>query len=273
MSEDLDLCLEVAVTLAKEAGEIIRIAVLEEKRIEMKASAVDLVTETDQLIEKFLISGFKKQFPHHKFIGEESTAAGVKNELTDAPTWIIDPVDGTMNFVHSFPFVAVSIGLAINKKLEVGVIYNPLLEKLYTAKRGSGAHLNGEKIKVSRTTELSQSLVVMEVGSSREPARVENVLTNISTIIKNAHGVRSLGSAAMNICAVAAGQAEVYYEYGIHCWDMAAGAVIIEEAGGVVIDPEGGPFDLMSRRIICATSMPLALELSKILRHIQLERD
>lgn len=111
-----------------------------------------MVTETDQEVEEYLISTIKKNFPHHKFIGEESVAEGAKCELTDAPTWIIDPVDGTMNFVHGYPNVCVSIGLLINKVPEIGIIFNPVVGYFFEARRGCGAKLNGQPIHVSKQT-------------------------------------------------------------------------------------------------------------------------
>lgn len=118
----------------------------------MKSSEIDLVTETDQEVEKFLISNLKENFPEHLFIGEESVSNGAKCELTDAPTWIIDPVDGTMNFVHGYPNVCVSIALLVNKIPEIGIIYNPVIDYLFEARRGLGAKLNGKVIHVSKET-------------------------------------------------------------------------------------------------------------------------
>lgn len=116
---------------------------------ETKSGEIDLVTETDQQIEKLLIDSLSKQFPDHKFIGEESVAEGSQCSLTNCPTWIIDPIDGTMNFVHSFPHSCISIALFVNQKPSIGIIYNPVLNQLFTARKGKGAFLNGERITVS----------------------------------------------------------------------------------------------------------------------------
>ncbi|CAD1469172.1 unnamed protein product, partial [Heterotrigona itama] len=115
-----------------------------------KSCEVDLVTEWDQKVEKLLVDGISSKFPDHKFIGEEATSLGTKVELTDAPTWIIDPIDGTMNFVHGLPHTCISIALLINKTTEIGVVYNPILEQFFSARRGQGAFLNGAPIRVSR---------------------------------------------------------------------------------------------------------------------------
>lgn len=272
-SVDLDVCFQTAVELTKQAGEVIRNAIGTSKCVETKASFADLVTETDREVENLLIGGFKKKFPDHRFIGEETTSSGAKCELTDAPTWIIDPVDGTTNFVHSFPYVATSIGLAVNKNIVLGIVYNPLLDKLYSAIKGHGAFCNGRQLKVSGIEDISKALILTEVGSYRSPEHIEHVFSNFRKVAVQSHGMRCMGSAALNMCAIASGEAEGYFEYTIHCWDMAAGKIIVEEAGGVVIDPEGGDLDIMSRRVLCAGSEPLAKYLSSELNHVLAERD
>ncbi|CAG7832525.1 unnamed protein product [Allacma fusca] len=336
--EELDKYYEVCLDLTKEAGQVIREAIAKTKQIQTKSSDIDLVTETDQQVEKLLIGGLQKTFPDHKFIGEESTAAGQKCVLTDDPTWIIDPVDGTMNFVHGLPLVAISIGLLIKKNPVIGIIYNPILEQLYTARLGQGAFLNGNPIRVSGEKELSKALVCSEVGTSTDPLKVQVVLNNLTKLVGNVHGVRlygtaacalgmvacggadafchmglhcwdlaagqliveeaggclrdyeglkknlqqlhaglagirALGSAALNMASVAAGGTDSYFEFGLHAWDMAAGDLIVREAGGIVTDTTGGPLDLMNRRVICASSEELAKKLSEILEQFEMERD
>lgn len=147
-----------------------------------------MVTETDQQVEKLLIKGLSTAFSDHKFIGEESVADGAQCALTDAPTWVIDPVDGTMNFVHSFPHSCISIALLINQVPEIGIIYNPMLDQLFTAKRGSGAYLNGRKISVSDKSSLSEALVMMEFGTSRDPEKMKVVLENQQSLMPSVHG-------------------------------------------------------------------------------------
>ncbi|RZB45733.1 Inositol P domain containing protein, partial [Asbolus verrucosus] len=158
------------------------------KHVDIKSSEIDLVTETDQQVEKLLIENLSKEFPDHLFIGEESVANGSQCSLTDKPTWIIDPVDGTMNFVHGFPHSCISIALFINKIPEIAVVYNPLIEQLFTAKRGQGAYLNEKKIKVSGETNLNKALVMMEFGTSRDPQKMEVVAANQEILMKEVHG-------------------------------------------------------------------------------------
>lgn len=126
--------------------------------------------------------------PACRFIGEEETSEGKKAELTDAPTWIIDPVDGTMNFVHSFPHSCISVALLVNKVAEIAIIYNPILEQKFTARRGAGAFYNGRKIQVSGQTDIGKSLITTEFGTSRDLAKMEIVLENITKLVKTVHG-------------------------------------------------------------------------------------
>uniref|UniRef100_A0A1B6M2Y5 Inositol-1-monophosphatase n=1 Tax=Graphocephala atropunctata TaxID=36148 RepID=A0A1B6M2Y5_9HEMI len=273
MAHNLEKYFEVVMKITKEAGKLVRQKIWEVKTVQTKSCAVDLVTETDQQVEKMLIDEISSYFPDHKFIGEESTAEGKKIELTDAPTWIIDPIDGTMNFVHGFPHVCISIGLLVNKESEIGIIYNPVLEQLFTARKGQGAFYNDRPMKVSDKKEMSESLLAVEFGTSRNPEKMEVMLQNVKKLYPLVHGMRSLGSAALNIANVALGGLDAYCEFGIHAWDMAAGEIIVREAGGVVIDPTGGPFDLMSGKILCASTKELADELSASLHQYTPPRD
>ncbi|TWW70775.1 Inositol monophosphatase 1 [Takifugu flavidus] len=278
--------------------QVIREALQKDINVMEKSSPVDLVTETDQRVEQLIISSIKEKFPTHSFIGEESVAAGAPSVLTDNPTWIIDPIDGTTNFVHRFPFVSVSVGFAI----EFGIVYSCAEDKMYTARRGGGAFCNGEPINVSQqeggasTTpvpsertladsflpsllyfsipDISQSLVLTEMGFKKNPEHFKTMLRNINAILTiPVHGIRCPGSAAVNMCLVACGSADAYYHMGIHCWDMAGGAVIATEAGGVVMDVSGGPFDLMSRRLIVASSRKIAERISKEIKEFEVGRD
>lgn len=252
----------VVIKLVKNAGKMVRSAFSQKKNIDTKLNGQDLVTETDQAVENMLISSLKERFPTHRFIGEESVSAGNKCELTDHPTWIIDPIDGTNNFVHGNPCIAISIGLAVKKELVMGIVYYPIQERLYSAKKGQGAYCNTEEVRVSGETQLENALVYSEFGAHRDPAKLEIKFGNMYNVIMNGHGIRAQGSAALDLCGVACGEADAYAEYGIHVWDIAAGILIVNEAGGVIMDPDtGGKVDLMSRRILCASSWSLANQL------------
>lgn len=274
MADPWQECMDYAVTLAGQAGEVVREALKNEMNIMVKSSPADLVTATDQKVEKMLITSIKEKYPSHSFIGEESVAAGEKSILTDNPTWIIDPIDGTTNFVHGFPFVAVSIGFVVNKKMEFGIVYSCLEDKMYTGRKGKGAFCNGQKLHVSHQEDITKSLLVTELGSSRTPETVRIILSNIERLLcLPIHGIRGVGTAALNMCLVAAGAADAYYEMGIHCWDVAGAGIIVTEAGGVLLDVTGGPFDLMSRRVIASSNKTLAERIAKEIQIIPLQRD
>ncbi|XP_076617849.1 inositol monophosphatase 1-like [Chaetodon auriga] len=274
MSDPWQECMDHCVEVTKQAGKMIREALQKDIAVMQKSSPVDLVTETDQKVEQLIISSIKEKYPTHSFIGEESVAAGAPSVLTDNPTWIIDPIDGTTNFVHRFPFVSVSIGFTVNKEVEFGIVYSCIEDKLYTARKGKGAFCNGVPIKVSGQEDISQSLVLTEMGFKKDPEHFKTMLANIKTILTiPVHGVRSPGSAAVNMCLVACGSADAYYHMGIHCWDMAGGAAVVTEAGGVIVDISGGPFDLMSRRLIVASSRAIADRIAKEITQFHVGRD
>ncbi|XP_031232199.1 inositol monophosphatase 1 isoform X1 [Mastomys coucha] len=274
MADPWQECMDFAVILARQAGEMIREALKHEVDVMIKSSPADLVTETDQKVENMIFSSIKKKYPCHCFIGEESVAAGEKTVFTDKPTWIIDPIDGTTNFVHRFPFVAVSIGFVVNKEMEFGIVYSCVEDKMYTGRRGKGAFCNGQKLQVSQQEDITKSLLVTELGSSRKPETLRIILSNMEKLCSiPIHGIRSVGTAAVNMCLVATGGADAYYEMGIHCWDMAGAGIIVTEAGGVLMDVTGEPFDLMSRRIIAANSIALAERIAKEIEIIPLQRD
>lgn len=265
MSGNFDDCFHLVMDLVKECGKVVRETLKKSKNIETKSSEVDFVTETDRLVEEMLTQGISARFPDHRFIGEESVSSGAKCELTDSPTWVIDPIDGTMNFVHCNPNICISVALLVNKKAEIGIIYSPALEQMYWARAGQGAFLNGEQIHVSGQEDLSKALLVCEIGTHRIKERMACTIANLQLLIPQVHGIRSSGSCALNLATVAAGAADVYFECGIHAWDIAAGDIIVREAGGAVLDFQGGPFDLMSRRVLCASSRALAEKLASVL--------
>ncbi|XP_013888179.1 inositol monophosphatase 1 [Austrofundulus limnaeus] len=271
---NLQSIMDHAVAVARKAGEVVREALSDDRKVMMKSSAVDLVTQTDQKVEQLIIQSVKEKFPSHRFIGEESVAAGEACVLTDDPTWIIDPIDGTTNFVHAFPFVAISIGFAMNKQVEVGVVYSCLEDKMFTARRGKGAFCNGEPLAVSDQTDIQQSIISTEFGANRDPEAVDKIFCSLRNILSlPVHGVRGAGTAAINMCLVASGCVEGYYEIGVHVWDIAAGSLVVSEAGGVLMDVDGGELDLMSRRIIAANNRSIAERLVKEITPFRPPRD
>ncbi|XP_063339516.1 inositol monophosphatase 1-like [Pelmatolapia mariae] len=274
MSDPWQECMDYCIEVTKRAGKMICEALQKDIAVMHKSSAVDLVTETDQKVEQLIISSIREKYPTHSFIGEESVAAGAPSALSDNPTWIIDPIDGTTNFVHRFPFVSVSIGFTVKKEIEFGIVYSCIEDKMYTARKGKGAFCNGVPIKVSGQEDISKSLVLTEMGFKKDAEQFQAMMANIRNILSiPVHGIRSPGSAAVNMCLVACGSADAYYHMGIHCWDMAGGAAVVREAGGVIMDISGGPFDLMSRRLIVASSRMIAERIAKEITEFDVGRD
>uniref|UniRef100_A0AC34QR60 Inositol-1-monophosphatase n=1 Tax=Panagrolaimus sp. JU765 TaxID=591449 RepID=A0AC34QR60_9BILA len=275
----LDVFFNTSMEIVKNAGQLVRSA-FEHAAVVVhtKTLSTDLVTETDQAVEKLLIDGLSKAFPDHKFIGEESAAAGHKYTLTDAPTWIIDPIDGTTNFVHRIPLVAICVGLTIKKVPVIGIVYNPITNEIFTAIKGRGAFKNGFPIHVSMTEALNKSVICTSLG-------IHNLVSGGNTwldialdnhkksILAGVHGHRAFGSAAINMVYCAQGSIDAYIEYGLHSWDICAAVVILLEAGGFLLDPSGGPFDLMSRSVLCAGTEKLAREISALFTHTKFERE
>ncbi|XP_078040032.1 inositol monophosphatase 1-like [Augochlora pura] len=266
-NEELDLCYDFGLKLTAEAGEIIEDAIQGSKNIETKAGDWDLVTQYDKKVEEAVINSIIKKFPKHKFIGEETVSStNSLPELTDEPTWIIDPIDGTTNFVHSFPFTCVSIALAVNKELQIGIVYNPVLKQLFTARKGRGAFLNGKSIKSSKVEQLENSLLCLEASYATIESIRDIVLGRMEAFVSVAHGIRTMGSAALTLCYVAMGAAEAYHCDNLMPWDVAAGVLIIREAGGVVIDTSGGEFDVSLPKVVAAGNRNVAVELVKLIK-------
>lgn len=168
---------------------------------------------------------------------------------------MVDPLDGTTNFVHRFPFVCTSIALVIRKEIVVGVVYNPILKELFTAVKGKGAFLNGQPIKVSDKSQLQQALLATEIGVSRNDEVMDAIFSRIRNVTSKMRSIRCAGACALNLCSVACGRIDVMYEVGFGgCWDCAAGALIVTEAGGQMLDPSGGAFNVMARRVLGANA-------------------
>ncbi|CAF4363601.1 unnamed protein product [Rotaria magnacalcarata] len=261
---DIDLYYRTILDGIGTAGKLVREGFTATKQVKTKEGAADLLTEYDQRVEEILIDRLRESFPAHKFIGEESTALGTKSSFTDDPTWIIDPIDGTTNFVHGFPFIAISVALAISKQVVLGIVYNPITDQLYSAIRGRGAFRNGQIIKCSGQKSLSLSQILGEYGPNRDPAILDTKCKTLETIVEKVHSIRAMGSAALNLCLVAEGSCDAYFEYGVHIWDYAAGDLIAREAGAYTCDPSGAPLNLIHRRVLCAATKELAEQMIKL---------
>ncbi|KAH8378709.1 hypothetical protein KR009_000877 [Drosophila setifemur] len=227
-----------------------------------KNVAQDPVTPVDNIVETQFIEAISSRYPDHKFIAEvqiQNSETGVC-DLTDAPTWIIDPIDGTTNFAHRFPYYCISVAYLVNKKIEFGIIYNPPMKNMYSAQRDKGAKMNGRQIYSTDQKDLSTAMVLQDYNEDSSKAKAVS-MKNAEKLSNKCQALRSIGSTAMCLAMVASGAADGFYNFGLHVWDMAAGVIIITEAGGIVMDPAGGELDIMSRRCLAASTEPLAKEL------------
>jgi len=264
---------EFSMNLVKECGKIIKEAFLRDKKVSEKSNANDLVTETDQEVEKKLIGGLLAEYPDHKFIGEESVADGQKCELTDLPTWVIDPIDGTTNFVHSNPHICTILAFMVNKEVVFTAIHNPILEQTWEARLGQGATYNGRKIEVSHCSQMDKSILIQEMGAFGNNQRDDVVKTNMATFMGQVRSIRAYGSAGINLAYLAMGAIDCYFEFGFHIWDYAGAVLLVREAGGVAMDTEGGEVDFLARRVLCASSQELANQYLAKIKSIRLSRD
>ena len=240
---------DTAVKAAREAGQVLIDNLGKVKEIEFKAKN-DLVTEIDLLSEHLIVDIIKSDFPDHSVLAEEG---GQMEDVSDY-RWLIDPLDGTMNYAHAYSFFSISIALEHNGEVILGVVYNPLRDEMFSAETGKGSYLNGDPIKPSNTDELSNSL--LGTGFLHEDeSLVEKNLVHFSNFIWNAQGVRRDGSAALDLCYVANGRFDGFWELGLHVWDMAAGAFIVKEAGGLVTNINGGEFTPYKGEIVASNGL------------------
>ena len=244
----------VAVNSASKAGEWIKSKVGEYKGIQFKRSHSDLVTEVDKGAEQMIRNLIATHFPEHAFLGEESAAGGltIEEAITAEFVWIVDPIDGTTNFVHGFPYFSVSIALAHKGEIIVGVVYDPSRDEMFVAEKGKGAYLHGRRMHVSEEKELSESLVATGFPADREEATKN--LNGIIALQSKVRNIRMAGSAALHLAYVAAGRISGYWEHGINVWDMAAGALLVTESGGRISEISGNQFSLKTRSVLATNN-------------------
>lgn len=233
----------------KKAGEHLLKGFYSVKEVSYKGK-IDLVTKFDVEVEKILLEELSFMMPEYGFVAEETMT-----EKTDSRKAVyIDPIDGTTNFVHGFPFCCISVGVYDGAAGEYGIVYNPVMNELYTAERGYGAYLNGERIYASEKTDICQCLVATGFPYSIIRENPKEVLEVLNRVLTGTRGVRRAGSAALDLCYTAKGVFDAYYEFNLSPWDIAAGAVIASEAGAAVSGrTEGEPADLYEKFIMaCA---------------------
>jgi myo-inositol-1(or 4)-monophosphatase len=230
--------LNIAVRAARAAGEVIVRSLnrLESLTITSKGRN-DFVSEVDHAAEAEIIKVIRKSYPSHAFLAEESGRTGDGDTI-----WIIDPLDGTTNFLHGFPTFAVSIACQIKGKLEHGVVYDPMSQELFTASRGGGAHLDNRRIRVSKQRGLEGSLIGTGFPYRANAKYLDSYLQMLRAVMENTAGVRRPGSAALDLAYVAAGRTDAFWEIGLAPWDTAAGTLLIQEAGGRIGTLTGGEY-------------------------------
>ncbi len=244
--------LNTALTVARSAGDLLARAFENVESLDVESKgANDFVTSVDRAIEETIINGLRKRYPKHGFLAEESGRIAGKDEGEDY-LWIIDPLDGTTNFIHGIPHFAISIALEIRGQLEVAVVYDPIKKEEFTATKGRGAAVNGKRIRVSNRRGLDGALLGTGFPFRPDQAKyLDPYLNMFKTLAMQTAGIRRPGAASLDLAYVAAGRFDGFWEFGLQIWDMAAGVLLIQEAGGLVGDPVGGMNHLDSGNIVC----------------------
>jgi len=241
--------LNVAVMAARRAGSALikKMVNLEKLKVEQKGHN-DFVSDADLAAEKAIINCILKHYPDHAILAEESGVQGESDTV-----WIVDPLDGTTNYLHGFPVFAVSIGVQVNGRMEHGVVYDPLRQELFTATRGQGAHLEGRRIRVSGQKQLERALVGTGFPYRQADHEIGPYMNMLGKVIPSTAGVRRPGAAALDLAYVAAGRLDAFWETGLAPWDIAAGSLLIREAGGIVSGLDGSETFLDAGHILTGT--------------------
>ncbi|MCE5336466.1 MAG: inositol monophosphatase [Desulfobacteraceae bacterium] len=256
----LDRIESVAHKTIVEAGEIVRanIGHLSSSDIHLKGPS-DYVTEIDKQCERLIMKAVRDNFPDHHIMSEETA----NNGLQPGYTWVIDPIDGTTNFIHGFPFVAVSIGVCLDTKPVVGLVLDPIRNELFTARKGRGAWLNGSRLSVRRNVALETALVATGFPF-RTKKYMDHYLKLLNTVFSNVSGIRRAGAAALDLAYLAAGRVDGFWEIGLKAWDIAAGALLIGEAGGIITDFWGEENHLHNGNVVGGTPSVYAFLLEQV---------
>jgi len=271
-SDDSELhssILAVAMDASRKAGAIIVGEATGTQKVSRKANSRDLLTEIDPLCQQVIRETIRATFPDHDFLGEEdvppgkdASAAALQDKLGEGWLWIVDPIDGTTNFVHGMPLCMPSVAATYNGEVIVGVIYDCHRDEMFSAVQGRGAFMNDEPIRVGEQEDLSDAVVAM--GSPPGEESLAMSLQGIQSLMPKVRTIRMLGSAALMLAWVANGRLTGYWEYDLSSWDVAAGALLIKEAGGRFTDLSGNDFELTNRKI-CASNGKVHSELLDVL--------
>jgi myo-inositol-1(or 4)-monophosphatase len=273
---DLSHALQVAEDAADEAGALLRQGIDERKVVSRKSTAVDLLTEHDQAAEALITDRLRVAFPDHRLVAEEGEGkpedgANAGGDHAGGYTWYVDPLDGTNNFTHGFPVFATSIALYQAGRPLLGVVYDPMRDECFSAVSGQGATLRsaGRKrpIQVSQETVLLDSLLATGFPYDRHQAD-ENNIAQLAAFLKTARGIRRAGAAALDMAYVAAGRLDGYWEFKLSSWDIAAGACLVQEAGGKVTGVDGAPLQIAPRLSLIASNGRIHEAMSSVLRGV-----
>lgn len=258
--------METALAVARRAGAL----QLESFRQGLAVShkgAIDLVTDVDVAVERMFRETIAREFPEHLVLAEE---LGGPSDGTPDPTWIFDPIDGTTNYAHGLPFFCVSIALEVEQRLELGVVYDPTRDEMFTAERGGGAFLNGTPIQVAAAPRLLDAVLCTGFPYDVHQT-LDEIIELFSAFVGRARGVRRFGSAALDLCYVASGRLDGFWEQRLHPWDVAAGALLVQEAGGRVTDYQGAPFRPRHHQVVAAHGV-LHAQMLEVIENVERRR-
>ena len=246
--------LEFAVATARAAGKLLCRQYDQDHSVHCKSTAIDIVTEADIASERLIVDAIRQEFPDHGIISEEGLG-NLKAPAADSPpVWLVDPLDGTVNYAHGYPLWGVSLALAERGWILLAVTYDPLRNEIFTAQRGEGAWCNGKRVKVSKIAEMHQALVATGFAYKRATV-ADNNLAEFGAIMPHVQGIRRAGSAVLDLAHLASGRLDGYWEMHLQPWDWAAGWLLVEEAGGKVTGMRGEPWSLASSKIVASNGL------------------
>ena len=262
--------LNTALGVARSTGEMLFKAFDQVDTLSVESKgANDFVTKVDRNSEERIIEGIRKRYPNHSFFGEEYGLIEGNGEGTDF-VWVIDPLDGTTNFIHGIPHFAISIALKVKGQLEVAVVLDPIRREEFTAARGRGAQLNGRRIRVTNRPKLEGALLATGFPYRPNQAGIFDAYMGMfGEFARSTAGIRRAGAASLDLAYVAAGRHDGFWEFGLSEWDMAAGALLVTEAGGLIGDPWGGMDHMKKGDVVCASPKLFKTMLQTIRPHLQ----
>lgn len=245
---------EFAIATAREAGQLLRQLYGRRHSVRTKSSKIDLVTEADIASEELIVAAIRRAFPAHRILAEEGLGDADPLLFDSSPVWVIDPLDGTVNYAHGYPAWGVSLACSRSGQVLAAVTFDPLRDELFSAQQGQGAWCNGERLRVSSVAGLGQALVATGFAY-RRATLADNNLARFGAVMPRVQGVRRGGAAVLDLAYVAAGRLEGYWEMHLRPWDWAAGWLLVEEAGGTVTNLQGQPWSLASEELVASNGL------------------